>query len=74
MGVYSLKRGQSAIVSVVAVDGTAGERLKSLGVVAGAKITVCAYSLFSGSVLIMCGYNRIAVRKSVAQRIEVQPC
>ena len=74
MGVFDLKRGQSGIIKLVAVDGTAGQRLKSLGVIKGAKITVIGYCLFNSSVLILCGYNRIALRKSVAGRIEVELC
>lgn len=74
MGVFNLKKGQSGVIKLVAVDGTAGQRLKSLGVVKGAKVTVIGYCLFNSSVLILCGYNRIALRKSVAQKIEVELC
>lgn len=74
MGVYILKKGQKAEVESVAVVGAAGQRLKSLGVIKGAEITVIGYSLFNGSVLILCGYNRIALRKSVAQKIGVKVC
>ncbi|MGN0805451.1 MAG: ferrous iron transport protein A [Candidatus Coproplasma sp.] len=74
MGVFNLKKGQSANIIRVTVDGAAGQRLRSLGVIRGAKITVIGYSLFNGSVLILCGYNRIALRKSVADRIEVELC
>lgn len=74
MGVFILKKGQSANIKTVAVDGAAGQRLRSLGVVKGAKITVIGYSLFNSSVLILCGYNRIALRASVAERIGVEAC
>lgn len=74
MGVFNLKKGQSGVIKLVAVDGTAGQRLKSLGVVKGAKVTVIGYCLFNSSVLILCGYNRIALRKSVAEKIEVELC
>lgn len=74
MGVFSLKKGQSGVIKLVAVDGTAGQRLKSLGVVKGAVVTVIGYCLFNSSVLILCGYNRIALRKSVAEKIEVELC
>lgn len=74
MGVFNLKKGQSAKIVTVAVDGSAGQRLRSLGVVKGAIITVIGYCLFNSSVLILCGYNRIALRKSVAERIEVELC
>ncbi len=74
MGVFNLKKGQSAKIVRVAVVGAAGQRLKSLGVIKGALITVVGYSLFNGSVLIVCGFNRVALRKSVAERIEVEAC
>lgn len=69
-----MKMGESATVMAVAVDGAAGERLASLGVKKGQKVTAVAFSLFRGSVLITIGYNRLAVRKSVAKRIEVEKC
>lgn len=72
MSVFDLKKGESGIVKSVAVDGAAGERLASLGVKCGQKVTAVAFSLFRGSVLITIGYNRLAIRKSVAQRIEVE--
>lgn len=74
MSVFDLKKGESATVKTVAVDGAAGERLASLGVKSGQKITAVAFSLFKGSVLILIGYNRLAIRKSVATRIEVEKC
>lgn len=74
MSVFDLKMGESATVMAVAVDGAAGERLASLGVKKGQKVTAVAFSLFRGSVLITIGYNRLAVRKSVAKRIEVEKC
>ncbi len=74
MSVFDLKKGESATVTAVAVDGAAGERLASLGVKQGQKITAVAFSLFKGSVLITVGYNRLAIRKSVARRIEVEVC
>lgn len=71
MSVFDLKKGETAKVLAVAVDGPAGERLNSLGVRKGQYIKVIAFSLFSGSVLIQVGYNRLAIRKSVAQKITV---
>ena len=74
MSVFDLKKGESGEIVSVAADGAAGERLSSLGIKKGEKVTVIAFSLFSGSVLISVGYNRVAVRKSVAQKIEVRAC
>lgn len=74
MSVFDLKIGESGRVTTVNVDGAAGERLASLGVKKGQIITAVAFSVFRGSVLITIGYNRLALRKSVAQRIEVEVC
>lgn len=71
MSVFDLKKGEEAKIVSVAVDGAAGERLSSLGIKKGQRVKVIAFSLFSGSVLISVGYNRVAIRKSVALRIEV---
>lgn len=74
MSVFDLKMGESGRVTTVNVDGAAGERLVSLGVKKGQTVTAVAFSLFKGSILITIGYNRLAIRKSVAQRIEVEKC
>ena len=74
MSVFDLKMGESGRVTAVNVDGAAGERLASLGVKMGQTVTAVAFSLFKGSVLITIGYNRLAIRKSVARRIEVEKC
>lgn len=69
-----MKKGECGVITEVAVDGAAGERLASLGLCRGQKIKVIAFSLFKGSVLITIGYNRLAIRKSVAARIGVEKC
>lgn len=74
MSVFDLRIGESGRVTAVNVDGAAGERLASLGVKRGQTVTAVAFSLFKGSVLITIGYNRLAIRKSVARRIEVIKC
>lgn len=74
MSVFDLKKGDSAEIISVAVDGAAGERLNSLGVKRGKIVTAVAFSLFCGSILITVDYNRLALRKSVAQKIEVKLC
>ena len=66
-----MKIGESGEITAVLVDGAAGERLASLGVVKGAEVTCLSFSMFKGSVLIAVGGNRIALRKSIASRIEV---
>ncbi len=72
MSVFNLKKNEWGKIVSVAVDGAAGERLKALGLVKGEKIYIVAFSLFGVSVLIASGGNRIALRRSVAERIEVE--
>ncbi len=72
MSVYDLKKGESGEIVCVNVDGAAGERLASLGVVKGVQVTCLDFSMFKGSVLISVGANRIGLRKVVASRIEVR--
>lgn len=74
MGVFNLVIGQSAVVTAVRISGAAGERLHSLGIVAGARVTCLAFSLLKGSILLLCGYNRVALRRRIADNIEVSPC
>lgn len=71
MNIYDLKKGESGEITAMSVDGAAGERLAALGVIKGAEVTCLSFSLFKGSVLIAVGGNRIALRKSIACRIEV---
>ncbi len=72
MSVFDLRKGECGKILSVAADGAAGERLLSLGFKKGQMVTVLSFSLFKGSVLLGVGYNRVAVRKSVAERIEVE--
>ena len=72
MGVFDLKKGESGKILSVQVDGAAGERLHLLGIKKGQTVTVLSYSLFKGSVLLGVGYNRVAIRRSIAERIEVE--
>lgn len=63
--------GSGKIISV-GIDGAAGERLNSLGFKKGRTVTALAFSLFKGGVLVAAGYNRVALRRSVAQKITVE--
>ena len=71
MSVYDLKAGESAEIININIAGGASARLKSLGIIAGKRVTVLAFSLFKSSVLIGCGAVRLGIRKSLAQLIEV---
>ena len=71
MSVYDLKAGERAEIINIIITGGASARLKSLGIIAGKRVTVLAFSLFKSSVLIGCGAVRLGIRKSLAQLIEV---
>jgi Fe2+ transport system protein FeoA len=74
MGVFVLKAGESGIVKKMDLMDAQMARLVSLGINVGSKITVVSYSLFNTSVLILSGFIRVAMRKSIAQKIEVERC
>lgn len=74
MSVFELKAGESAeIVKINSSDGAAA-RLNSLGITAGKRVTVLAFSIFKSGVLIGCGAVRLGLRKSLAAEIEVEKC
>jgi Fe2+ transport system protein FeoA len=74
MGVFVLKAGESGIIKKMDLRDAQMARLVSLGINVGSKITVVSYSLFNTSVLILSGFIRVAMRKSIAQKIEVERC
>ena len=74
MSVFDLSAGESGYIKSCNLAGSAAARLVSLGVVAGKKITVLAFSLFKSSVLIGCGPVRLGLRKALAKQIEVEKC
>ncbi len=71
MSVFTLAVGESGEVAAINVDGAAGERLAALGLCKGATVTCLGFSFFRGSVLLAVGGNRVAMRKSVAQKIQI---
>lgn len=74
MTVYDLKAGETAEIIKINATGGAAERLNSLGVVCGKRVTALAFSLFKSSVLIGCGSVRLGLRKSLAVLLEVERC
>ena len=72
MTVFDLKKGESAKIEKINIEGGARARLYSLGVKEGAKIEVLSYSLFRSSVLLMAGAVRVGIRKSLATKIFVK--
>lgn len=71
MTAFNLGVGKSAKIIDVTATGGAAERLFSLGFTRGRVITVLGYSLLKSSVLLSCGAVRLAVRRSLADKIEV---
>ena len=72
MNAWQLERGRCAVIKDVRLSGSAAARLHSLGFVRGQKVTAAGRSLLDGSVLLTCGAVRLAVRRSVAEGIEVE--
>ena len=71
MTAFNLGAGKSAKIINVTAVGSAAERLAALGFTRGRVITVLGYSILSSSVLLSCGAVRLAVRRSLADKIEV---
>ena len=74
MSVFDLKAGDRAVIKKINISGVAGQRLSSLGITAGKRISVLAFSLFKSGVLINCGAVRLGIRKALAENIEVEQC
>ena len=74
MNVFDLKAGDCAVIKKINISGGAAQRLNSLGITSGKRITVLAFSLFKSSVLIGCGAVRLGLRKSLATQFEVEVC
>ena len=71
MTVFNLKKRQTAVIKKLNAIGAEKQRLVSLGLKEGAHITVASFSLFKSSVLVFCGATRLALRRALAERIEV---
>ena len=72
MTVFDLKRGESAEIVKITVDGGARARLSALGVKEGAEIEILSCSLFRSSVLLLVGAVRVGIRKGLATKIFVK--
>ena len=72
MTVFDLKTGERAVVLKVNIGGAAAARLKALGLAAGTRVEALAFSLFNSGILL--GFNavKLGMRKSLAQKIEVE--
>lgn len=74
MSVFDLGIGESAKIVKITAEGAAASRLKALGFGCGQRVTVLGFSLFRSSILAGVGATRIALRRAVAQKIEVEAC
>ena len=72
MRVFDLQMGDVATVTKIDLAGGARERLYALGIKEGEKIEIISFSLLKSSVLISCNAVRVWLRKSMAQKIEVE--
>ena len=72
MTVFDLKRGESARITAIKLDGGAAARLSALGLKTGTHVQVLSFSLFKSAVLLSFGAVRVGIRKALAQKLEVQ--
>lgn len=73
MTVWDIEAGKSAKIKRNRGKRRRGRRLRSLGFTDGRVVTVLGYSLLKSSVLLSCGSVRLAARRSLAGKIEVEP-
>ena len=71
MNISDLKKGMHAVVWKVEQPAPMRERLRFLGVYAGAKITVLKVSLFKRSYLVQAGSAKVALGREVAEGVRV---
>ncbi len=66
MTICDMKKGETALVLSVAADPALRERMKILGIYAGARIKLLKTSFFRKTFLLSTGTGRAAIGKSVA--------
>ncbi len=71
MNLDELKTGQSANICAVNVSGKLSERLNMLNIFEGAKVTLLRRAPFGGGFLLEAGGVRLALRKNIAEKIQV---
>ena len=72
MKLSELIPGQRAEVVSVNAGGASAARLRALGIAAGEEVTLLRRAPFGGGLLLSCGGTRVALRLSVAARIDVK--
>ena len=73
MKLCELKRGEGALVLSVNGDPALSERLRILGIHAGARVKVLRTSLFRKTFLVSTGTGKAALGRSVAAGVNVCP-
>ncbi|MGN0815067.1 MAG: ferrous iron transport protein A [Candidatus Coproplasma sp.] len=74
MSVFDLQVGESGKIMRISSQGAAASRLSAIGFSNGKRLTVLGFSLFKSSVLVAVNSTRVALRKSVAECVEVERC
>ncbi|MGN0818711.1 MAG: ferrous iron transport protein A [Candidatus Coproplasma sp.] len=74
MSVFDLQVGESGIIKSISAHGAAASRLEAMGFLSGKRLTVLGFSLFKSSVLVSVNSTRAALRKSIAECVEVEKC
>lgn len=74
MSVFDLQVGESGKILRISAQGAAASRLAAIGFSSGKKLTVLGFSLFKSSVLVAINSTRAALRRSVAECVEVEIC
>lgn len=71
MRLSDLKRGETALVLSVAADTALRERLKVLGIHAGARVKLLKTSVFRSTFLLATDSGKAALGRSVAEEIKI---
>lgn len=72
MTVFDLKKGDTAIVKKVNIEGSAAARLAALGLKNDTCIKILSFSLFKSAALLNFGAVRLGIRRPMAEKIEVE--
>ena len=69
--ILELPPRRARIVERLSLDGRAAQRLRELGIITGASLTVIRFAPLGDPVLIFVSGSRIAIRASTAAQIHV---
>lgn len=72
MNLRNMQSGQSGIISSVKINGPLGQRLREMGLMRGAKITVAGRAPLYDPVMLRLSGHTLALRNSEADYIEVE--